>query len=57
LLQGNDVESVYIVKRLCCYSAPDQAVTVKVKLFTSDIVIQDVDIDAGLRKLFGWGAK
>jgi hypothetical protein len=39
LLQGNDVESVHIVKRLYRYSAPDQAVTVKVKLFTSDIII------------------
>ena len=56
-MQGNDVESVHIVKRLYRYSAPDQAVTVKVKLFTSDIVIQDVDIDAGLRKLFGWDVK
>jgi superfamily II DNA helicase RecQ len=57
LLQGNDAESVHIVKRLYRHSALDQAVTAKVKLLTSDIVIQDVDIDAGLRKLFGWGAK
>ena len=32
-------------------------VTVKVKLLTSDIVIQDVDIDTSLRKLFNWSAK
>ena len=57
MLQGNDAESVHIVKRLYRHSALDQAVTAKVKLLTSDIVIQDVDIDAGLRKLFGWGAK
>jgi hypothetical protein len=29
----------------------------KTNLITSNIIVQDVDIDAGLRKLFGWGAK
>ena len=52
LLQSNDTESVHIIKRLYHHSAPDQTVTAKVKLLTSDIVIQDVDIDTGLRKLF-----
>jgi len=57
LLQGNDVELVHIVKRLYRYLVPNQTVITKVKLFISDIVIQNVDIDTGLRKLFDWGAK